>query len=156
MKQLINIILLQIIIFEFANVNSHDPEFEKTDYTFVIPLPLFSGFLLEHVDVVISARDIDIHNTQVTFSSTDSVYFDVGTSVVTSDEGKRFYATLTTKSQILQISGSNQFTITATVRLCFDKINEQVLIQNFTGFRNSTENSRCHRYNNRGFNHSLY
>lgn len=104
-----------IIIFNFANVNSHDPEFEQTEYTFDVPLPLFSGFLLEHVGVVISARDIDIHNTQVTFSSTDSVYFDVGTSVVTSDEGKRFYATLTTKSQILQIAGSNQFTITATV-----------------------------------------
>lgn len=71
---------------------------------------------MELVDVQISARDIDIHNTQVTFSSTDSAYFDIGTSVVTGDEGKRFYATITTKNQILEFRSEAQFTITATVR----------------------------------------
>lgn len=70
---------------------------------------------MDLVNVQISARDIDIHNTQVTFSSIDSTYFDIGTSAVIGDDGKRFYATLTTKNQILEFSNDVQFTITATV-----------------------------------------
>lgn len=69
---------------------------------------------MEHISIEVSALDIDLFNTQVTFSSLDSDYFDVGTSVTTSDNGRRFYATLTTKNQILEINNEIRFTITAT------------------------------------------
>lgn len=102
-------------MFQFEDVNVHDPVFDQAEYLFNIPLPLFSGFSLDLVDVEISARDIDIHNTQVTFSSTDSVYFNIGTSTRVSADGKRFYATITAKNQILEFSNAVQFIITATV-----------------------------------------
>lgn len=103
------------MVFQFENVNAHEPVFDQAEYSFNVPLPLFSGFPLDLIDVVISARDVDIHNTQVTFSSIDSVYFDIGTSSVVSENGKRFYATITSKNQVLEFSNAVQFTITATV-----------------------------------------
>lgn len=67
----------------------------------------------------ISARDIDLRNNQVTFSSTDSGVIVVGTSDRPGVDGKTFYATLKTDQQLLNINGRMEFIITGTVRILF-------------------------------------
>lgn len=64
----------------------------------------------------ISARDLDILNNQVTFSSVDSGFITVGTADRVGADGKTFYATLRTTQQILTINGQIEFTIIGTVR----------------------------------------
>ncbi|XP_059612953.1 cadherin-related tumor suppressor-like [Phlebotomus argentipes] len=91
--------------------NDHDPEFLQTEYEFTIPLPLPANFDLS-VFQEIAARDIDIGENGVTFSA-DSEYVTIGTSAV-SREPKTYYATMTTKTQILSIVHSIAFEITAT------------------------------------------
>lgn len=122
--------------------NNHDPVFNQTVYEFEVQLPLPMGFDLTFFQVFwfflkllgffflnrymfpshfqeISARDIDLRNNQVTFSSTDSGVIVVGTSDRPGVDGKTFYATLKTDQQLLNINGRMEFIITGTVRILF-------------------------------------
>lgn len=63
----------------------------------------------------VSARDLDLRNNRVTFSSNDSMVIDVGTSNRIGADGKTFFATLTTNQQILTIQDAIEFTIIGTV-----------------------------------------
>ncbi|XP_055708550.1 uncharacterized protein LOC129804881 isoform X2 [Phlebotomus papatasi] len=92
--------------------NDHDPEFLQPVYEFKIPLPLPANFDLT-VFQEIAARDIDIGENGVTFTA-DSEYVTIGTLPGPSREPKTYYATMTTKTQILSIVHNIAFEITAT------------------------------------------
>ncbi|GAB0099876.1 hypothetical protein DMENIID0001_157670 [Sergentomyia squamirostris] len=90
--------------------NDHHPEFLQPIYEIRIPLPIPANFDLTLFQEI-AARDIDIGQNQVTFSA-DSEYVTVGTSQ--RQDSKTYYATMTTKTQILTITHSIAFEITAT------------------------------------------
>lgn len=99
----------------FDESNNHDPVFAQQSYTIEVMLPLPRGFDLTFYQEI-AARDLDIVNNRVTFStSTETTIVTVGTADRIGEDQKTFYATLKTSHQLLQLPEPFEFTIIATV-----------------------------------------
>lgn len=99
---------------QLSKENNHAPTFLQEVYEIVVTLPLPRSFDLTFFQEV-SARDLDIWNNQVHFTSDDAVGVTVGTSQKLGSDGKTFYATLITSQQMLRVGEQLEFTIVATV-----------------------------------------
>lgn len=104
-----------------AEENNHAPVFAQEEYQFTVMLPLPRGFDLTFFETV-SARDLDIFNNRVQFTSDDAEGVTVGTAERVGSDGKTFYATMVTSHQLLNVGAQMEFTITATVRTWFEFI----------------------------------
>lgn len=94
--------------------NNHAPVFGQSLYEFSVMLPLPRGFDLSFFQEV-SARDLDIRNNKVHFTSRDAQGITVGTAQRVGNDGKTFYAALVTTNQLLTVGEQLAFSITATV-----------------------------------------
>lgn len=100
-----------------TEANNHAPYFSQSVYEIEIMLPLPGDFdlaIFQKPDEKIYARDLDLRNNEVIFSSPDSEMINVGTSTDVSEDGKSFYATMFTSQQLLTINDRFEFTIIAT------------------------------------------
>lgn len=97
-----------------AEANNHAPIFGQEEYVFTVMLPLPRGFDLTFFQTV-SARDLDIINNRVHFTSTDVKVVTVGSAEQVGADRKTFYATMVTSQQLLSVGAQLEFTITATV-----------------------------------------
>lgn len=103
----------------FDESNNHAPAFVLAEgeeaYAFRVTLPLPRGFDLTFFQQV-GARDLDIRNNRVSFTSANAVGLTVGSAESAGSDGKTFYATLVTTHQMLSIEGGQlEFDITGTV-----------------------------------------
>lgn len=108
------------LVFEqpLADENNHAPVFGQDVYEFEVQLPLPRDFDLTFFQSVY-ARDLDILNNRVQFTSTNAEGVTVGTKQLVGDDGKTFYASLVTSHQMLSVGEGLEFTITATVSELF-------------------------------------
>lgn len=85
-------------------------------YELIIPTPIFAGFDLTAF-LEITAKDDDLTNNQITFSSNDSAqhHINVGTKNVTSADKKTYFANLTLEKILLELPRPIEFEIVATV-----------------------------------------
>lgn len=104
------------LVFEqpLADENNHAPTFGQDVYEFEVQLPLPRDFDLTFFRTVY-ARDLDILNNRVQFTSTNAEGVIVGTKQLVGDDGKTFYASLVTSRQMLSVGDGLEFSITATV-----------------------------------------
>lgn len=104
-----------VFVQTFDDSNNHDPVFPQSTYTIELMLPLPRSFDLTFFQEI-SARDLDIRNNQVTFSSSiDNSIVTVETASRRGDDQKTFYAVLKTSQQLLTLVQPLEFDIIATV-----------------------------------------
>lgn len=100
----------------FDDSNNYDPVFAQSIYTIELMLPLPKGFDLSFFQEI-SARDLDIRNNRVTFSSSiDNSIVTVETADRIGEDQKTFYVTLKTSQQLLTLLQPLEFVIIATVQ----------------------------------------
>lgn len=96
--------------------NSYTPEFLQSEYTLLLPTPLWAGLEINmFLETAIEVVDYDLFNNKVHFSISGSNLFEVETSAVTGN-AKLFRAILKTTQQIVKMTEDIDLVLTATVK----------------------------------------